>query len=100
MQDSIIVLPLSQVQLETIIADSIKKSSALIKTPSFIPPDKDKKLSIKEACNYCGFSPPTLRKYCNSNLIRIRVFSNKNKFFWQSELEEDLKNFSLLKNSK
>jgi excisionase family DNA binding protein len=57
----------------------------------------EKKLTIRQACKYLGVSPPTLREFVRKGIFRRHDAGSRKKFFFLSELNEDLKALSRYK---
>jgi excisionase family DNA binding protein len=55
--------------------------------------NEERKLTMNQACKYTGVSIPTLRKYVKSGYIRRHDLGPRKKFFYLSELNDDLRGF-------
>lgn len=80
--------------IETIVKACLEESNAPDKSNSETP------LTIKQACDIIGVSPPTLRKFVEMSLIRRHDLGPRKKVFYLSELEEDIKRIQAMKSIK
>lgn len=59
--------------------------------------NEEQQLTIRQACKYLSVSAPTLRRYVQLGYIRRHDLGSKKKYFYLSELKEDIKSFSNLR---
>lgn len=53
--------------------------------------NEEQQLTIRQACRFMGVSAPTLRKYVENGYIRRHDLGSRKKYFYLSELKEDIK---------
>lgn len=56
--------------------------------------NEEQQLTIRQACKYLSVSAPMLRRYVQLGYIRRHDLGSKKKYFYLSELKEDIKSFS------
>jgi hypothetical protein len=56
--------------------------------------NEDQQLTVRQACKFMSVSAPTLRRYVQLGYIRRHDLGPKKKYFYLSELKEDIKSIS------